>query len=332
MATITGFTAERMLVIEKETVVDGEVRGDNLFLMTREGVEIDAGNVRGPQGDQGTPGAPSAVGTVNEQIGSVFTPRTFANKAALDLWTTAPNGTQGVTLDNEIVWEKSQAAWIATTPMRAFSNATDLNNKWTTPPRGAMAVTTDNDTEYYRDTAGWEPNNGVRVFNSLAELNARWSNAPRGAMAVTIDTHATYLRTINGWQPPINSIVHNSAGWFPDVNHVGAGVRNVHTSQNPIFPYPTQTIANVSFSGGYGTDWTGWYTQIVNLQTAGQMAQAWSASSAAYWTGVNMTYAWTQGPNQNTGFHVYFTPYAFGGGGNNIHSMGNSTLQILSII
>jgi len=53
MAEVTGFTAERMRTIENETVVDGEVRGDNLILLTRAGVEIDAGNVRGPVGPQG---------------------------------------------------------------------------------------------------------------------------------------------------------------------------------------------------------------------------------------------------------------------------------------
>lgn len=56
MATVTGFTAERMLQIEKTTVVDGEVVGDDLHLMTREGLVIDAGNVRGPIGPQGPMG------------------------------------------------------------------------------------------------------------------------------------------------------------------------------------------------------------------------------------------------------------------------------------
>jgi hypothetical protein len=39
-----------MKQIEDETVVDGEVRGDNLYLQQRNGVEINAGNVRGPVG------------------------------------------------------------------------------------------------------------------------------------------------------------------------------------------------------------------------------------------------------------------------------------------
>lgn len=50
MATVTGFTADRMLAIENGTVVDGSVVGDNLILTTKGGTNIDAGNVRGPAG------------------------------------------------------------------------------------------------------------------------------------------------------------------------------------------------------------------------------------------------------------------------------------------
>jgi len=53
MATVTGFTAARMLEIENATVVDGNIVGDNLILVTKDNTEINAGNVRGPQGIQG---------------------------------------------------------------------------------------------------------------------------------------------------------------------------------------------------------------------------------------------------------------------------------------
>lgn len=51
MGVATGFTAERMLEIEKTTVTGGfvDVNG-NLLLKTREGVEFDAGHVVGPPG------------------------------------------------------------------------------------------------------------------------------------------------------------------------------------------------------------------------------------------------------------------------------------------
>lgn len=50
MATATGLTAVRMLEIEAQSVTDGEVIDDNLFLIRHDGSVIDAGNVRGPEG------------------------------------------------------------------------------------------------------------------------------------------------------------------------------------------------------------------------------------------------------------------------------------------
>jgi hypothetical protein len=50
---ITGFTKDRMLIIENGTVVSGEVVGDNLILEKRDGTLVDAGSVRGPTGDSG---------------------------------------------------------------------------------------------------------------------------------------------------------------------------------------------------------------------------------------------------------------------------------------
>lgn len=63
MATVTGFTADRMLEIENETVVSGlvDVNGD-LLLYTREGTEINAGYVKGDPGDDAT--VPDASETV----------------------------------------------------------------------------------------------------------------------------------------------------------------------------------------------------------------------------------------------------------------------------
>lgn len=55
MATVTGFTADRMLVIESQSVVDGEVDSSgDLILTTRGGDEINAGHVVGPPGPAGS--------------------------------------------------------------------------------------------------------------------------------------------------------------------------------------------------------------------------------------------------------------------------------------
>jgi microcystin-dependent protein len=59
MATVTGYTAQRMKRIEDETVVDGEVVGPDLILITRAGTQINAGPVQGPVGPTGP--AASAV-------------------------------------------------------------------------------------------------------------------------------------------------------------------------------------------------------------------------------------------------------------------------------
>jgi len=54
MATVTAFTAERSKQIEDNAIIDGVVVGDNLILKRFNGLnDVDAGNVRGPQGDQG---------------------------------------------------------------------------------------------------------------------------------------------------------------------------------------------------------------------------------------------------------------------------------------
>lgn len=56
MATVTGYTAQRMQQIEDESIVDGNVVSGELILVQRNGTTINAGNVRGPQGDTGTTG------------------------------------------------------------------------------------------------------------------------------------------------------------------------------------------------------------------------------------------------------------------------------------
>ncbi len=56
MATITGLTAARMLIIEAMSVISGAISGNDLILTRQNGTTINAGNVRGPTGPQGIPG------------------------------------------------------------------------------------------------------------------------------------------------------------------------------------------------------------------------------------------------------------------------------------
>lgn len=65
MGSITGYTADRLQVIENTTIVSGSVNGaGNLVLQTREGAQIDAGYVRGATGVIG-PDRPLIAGMIS---------------------------------------------------------------------------------------------------------------------------------------------------------------------------------------------------------------------------------------------------------------------------
>lgn len=68
MATITGLTADRMIEIEQASVVDGDVVGNDLILTTKGGSQINAGNVRGPQGAAGPVGSDLSVVTAKQLL------------------------------------------------------------------------------------------------------------------------------------------------------------------------------------------------------------------------------------------------------------------------
>jgi microcystin-dependent protein len=61
MATVTSFTAARMLAMEADTIIDGNVVGDNLILIKKDSSTVDAGSVRGPVGPQGPDGNPTGT-------------------------------------------------------------------------------------------------------------------------------------------------------------------------------------------------------------------------------------------------------------------------------
>lgn len=76
MATITGYTAERMKQIEDQAIVDGEVVSGNLFLYPKNypvGAAVNAGSVIGPTGPQGDPGEVTEA-TVDTKIATAIAP------------------------------------------------------------------------------------------------------------------------------------------------------------------------------------------------------------------------------------------------------------------
>lgn len=63
MATITGYTAEKMDEFNNASVISGTVNSSGgLILKTRGGTDIDAGTVKGPKGDTGNTGTAGAHG------------------------------------------------------------------------------------------------------------------------------------------------------------------------------------------------------------------------------------------------------------------------------
>lgn len=77
--SVTGFTADRMLEMENASVISGSIVGNELMLQTKDGNQIDAGNVRGPKGDTGPP----SLGINAWPIGSIFMAVVSTNPATL---------------------------------------------------------------------------------------------------------------------------------------------------------------------------------------------------------------------------------------------------------
>lgn len=61
MADVTAYTAEKTEELLDENIVGGHVSGDNLILEKRGGGTVNAGDLRGEQGDTGDPGPASIV-------------------------------------------------------------------------------------------------------------------------------------------------------------------------------------------------------------------------------------------------------------------------------
>lgn len=332
MATITGFTAERMLVIENETVVDGEVQGDNLILITREGTPIDAGNVRGPVGPTGPAGG---VSSINDQTGPVYAPRIFANKTALDAWAAAPSGAVAVTTDSEVIWEKNGSGWVATSPSHVFTSATDRDARWATPAEGSYAVTTDDDVSWYKSPAGWNVDGTIRIFATAAERTARWPSPPIGAYSLCLDTH-TFMQFVPGggsnpafWRPLTGTLVYSEIATIPQGTFTGAGLRDVISVASGItFPYITRSVASYTLQAGFSGDWVGWAYDLWGLGPNGVMAQGNSAAGTGVWQSGTLPGMWLNNANTSVGCKGRMNPNQFGGGTNYTWYGGYLSLQV----
>lgn len=118
MGTVTGFTAEHMDELSDANIVDGNVVGDNLILTTRGGSDIDAGSVRGPQGDDGPTGdveeAPTDDGIYARKNGlwlSITPNKDFETSSGHGAFSTAStSGADWDTTPFDVVFTKNQDA------------------------------------------------------------------------------------------------------------------------------------------------------------------------------------------------------------------------------
>ena len=189
MAEVTGFTADRMRIIENETVVDGEVQGDNLILIRRDGVPIDAGNVRGPVGPIGPPIADGNKGdiTVSATGGNwQINPAVVTNA---ELATMAANTVKGVIVAGAVA-DLSMATLAAALPLPQSVNGQvgaviaprifatfELLNQWAAP-HGTQAFTSDgtNVWEFRRQgtpagTGSWVKIPKIHAFSTSKQTN-----------------------------------------------------------------------------------------------------------------------------------------------------------------
>ena len=78
MATVTGFTASRMIALENSTVVGGSIAGDDLILQQHDGGTINAGNVRGPAGPLAVP-----IDLTTENLNSIWAPGVYTQSSSV---------------------------------------------------------------------------------------------------------------------------------------------------------------------------------------------------------------------------------------------------------
>jgi microcystin-dependent protein len=115
MATITGFTADRMLAMEASTIVDGDIVNGELILTKHDGSTVNAGPVVGPPGPSGPvgPGGTFIPGEIRLWAGTVL-----PAKASYGTWVWADGAVY-------IVNQHPLAAANIATQWRTFSGASD---------------------------------------------------------------------------------------------------------------------------------------------------------------------------------------------------------------
>lgn len=248
MATVTGFTAERMLTIENETVVDGEVRDTNLFLIRRDGVEIDAGWVKGSPGGMGPQGPPGVIQSINDESKPIaYSPRVFDTKADLDAWVNAPYGSVGVVRDgSQTIWQKDTVGWFLVNGMRIFTSTTERDSRWLNPPDGSICQAPIG-TEYRRVGGVWV---AWLTPDTFALGWAAYAVGPAASMDVTAYNFSIVRAT---WTQKAHRRYKVSAG-FHGTQISANAVTCTGDLRNDSAPF-RETFSNLPLTSGVGYHW-----------------------------------------------------------------------------
>lgn len=222
MATVTGLTAARMQEMEDATIIDGNIVGDDLVLLTKDGTPINAGNVRGPVGPSGsgylvcTSSTRPSLGTGDEGIVIYETDTDLVRIWTGTRWrvqekivctsTTRPTGLgtadEGVNIyetDTNLEFTWSGSAWVPASWNPTFTSSSDRNTKWPSPPRGATSYLTDTDSLWVFNGTVWvkQAPSWAQVLTSQSwNINAFGDLLTPGPI-VTAATGASALVTVS---------------------------------------------------------------------------------------------------------------------------------------
>lgn len=217
MAIVTGLTANRMLDIENASVVSGAVVGDNLHLSTRGGSVIDAGSVRGPQGNigddgpTGPQGPPGLLGGTTAQRDTYFgTPTTDPARVAL--------ANQKVTWYNtDFGWIESFYAVTGLSGLTALGLITGTASGWYPMSEGPWAII-NGTSQTITDGVVYSNYNAFGTSRSFRRGGSAWFTLTNSnqrltyAVAGYYDIQARYSFP-NGSGTPVTSMrVKNAAG------------------------------------------------------------------------------------------------------------------------
>jgi len=141
MATVTGFTSGRMKQIEDTTIVSGRVTATKeLILTTRAGVEINAGDVEGPQGPIGDQGPIGPVGPAGLRGGTTAQRDSIFGVPATDAARVALANSTPTWYNTDRRWEESYFATTGLAGLTATGLLANFSSGWYPIDRGAIFI------------------------------------------------------------------------------------------------------------------------------------------------------------------------------------------------